>query len=225
MRARTKRIRGTVIKPFAWIAALLFAGAVQANPLVDKLVNQLEASPEGCTAVAARDRQRQQIEADLVRVKRTVPVPADVQFRVMDCEADGFVHQGKTVVLSTRLTRMNAAQRFFIIAHELGHVRLAHHGAIRSFVSDIVSTNPDEALARRQIASSLAKLSYQHEFDADAFAVRAMQQAGVDPDQAARIFDSIPDDSDNGTHPSAQRRAMAIRALMLKPVQGPGAPA
>lgn len=214
---------GFAIKPFAWIAALLFAGAVQANPLVDKLVNQLEASPEGCTAVQPRDHLRQQIEGDVARVKQTVPVPAGVLFRVMDCEADGFVYQGKTVVLSTRLSRMNPTQRFFIIAHELGHVRLAHHGAIRSFVADIVEEHPDEALARRQIASSLAKISYQHEFDADAFAVRAMQQAGLDVDQAARIFDSIPDDSDNGTHPSAQRRALAIRALMLKPQQGPGA--
>jgi Zn-dependent protease with chaperone function len=196
------------------------AGAVQANPLVDKLVSQLEASPAGCTAVSPRNAQRQLIESDVARFTKAVGIPDGIGFQVMDCEADGFVYQGSTVVLSTRLSRMNAAQRFFIVAHEMGHVRLGHHGAMRSFVARIVDQQPDESLARRQLASSLSDISHQHELDADAFAVRSMEKAGLDPEQAARIFDSIGSDKDNATHPSARRRAQAIRSRMHKPAEG-----
>ena len=187
---------------------------------MDKLVSQIEASPAGCTAVAPRQPQRQLIEADVARFAKTVGVPADVRIEVMDCEADGFVYQGRTVVLSTRLTRMNPAQRFFIIAHEMGHVQRGHHGAMRSFVAGIVDRNPEETRARRQLASSLSEISHQHEFDADAYAVQAMQTAGIDPEQAAAIFDSIGRDADNATHPSAKRRAQAIRALARRPSDG-----
>jgi Zn-dependent protease with chaperone function len=203
-------------KLFALLAALMFACAAHANPLVDKLVSQLEASPEGCSAVPSRDPQRQLIEADVARFSKVVAVPSDVHFDVMDCEADGFVYQGQTIYVSTRLARMNAAQRFFIIAHEMGHVKLGHHGAMRSFVAGIVGEQADESRARRQLVSSLSTISHQHELDADAFAVRAMQSAGLDPEQAARIFDSIGSDKDNATHPSARRRAAAIRSLALQ---------
>jgi len=205
--------QGFAIKPIVFVAALLLAGAAQANGLVDKLVSQLEASPAGCTAVPERQPQRQVIEADITRFTRAVSLPDGVGFQVLDCEADGFVHQGKTIVLSTRLARMNPQQRFFIIAHELGHVALGHHGAMRSFVARIVGDQPDESRARARLASGLAQISHQHEFDADAFAVRTMQAAGLDPEQAAWIFDSIASDKDNATHPSARRRALAIRAL------------
>lgn len=208
----------SAIKPFAIIAALWIASAAQANPLVDKLVSQIEASPAGCSAVSPRHPQRQLIESDIARFTKAVGVPQDIRFEVMDCEADGFVYQGKTVVLSTRLTRMSPAQRFFIVAHEMGHVRLGHHGAMRSFVARIVDQHPEEVLARRQLVSSLAEISYQHEFDADAFAVRAMDLAGLDAEQAAQIFDSIGHDKDNATHPAARRRAQAIRSSMRKVV-------
>jgi Zn-dependent protease with chaperone function len=193
---------------------------VHANPLVDKLVSQIEASPAGCSAVAARHPQRQVIEADVARFTKAVEVPENVRFQVMDCEADGFVYQGQTIVLSTRLARMNPQQRFFIIAHEMGHVRLGHHGAMRSFVARIVSDHPDEKLARAQLVSGLSQISHQHELDADAFAVRAMESAGLQPEQAAWIFDSIPSDKDNATHPSARRRAQAIRSMARPPQDG-----
>lgn len=205
---------GAAIKSIVVIAlTLLMAGAVQANPLVDKLVSSIEASPAGCKAVPGSHAQRRLMEADVARFRQKVPAATDVAFQVLDCEADGFVYQGETIVLSTRLARLNPQQRFFIIAHELGHLTLGHHGAMRSFVARIVDQQRDEARARAQLVSSLSAISHRHELDADAFAVRTMRAAGQDAEQAALIFDSIGDDRDNNTHPSARRRAAAIRAL------------
>lgn len=157
--------------------------------------------------------QRRLIESDIARVTKLVPVPEGVHFEVLDCPVDGFVHKGRTIVISARLSRMSAPQRFFIIAHEMGHLKLEHHAAILSFVARAVDASADEPAARARIASGLAAISHQAELDADAFAVRTMREAGMDPEEAARIFDSIGEGSDNGTHPSPGRRARAIRSL------------
>jgi Zn-dependent protease with chaperone function len=195
------------------LAALLIATAAHANPLVDKLVDQLEASPSGCGSVATAHPQRRLIESDIAKLSRLTAIPPGVRFEVLDCPVDGFVYKGQIIVISARLSRLSAPQRFFIIAHELGHLKLQHHAAIMSFVARAVSTSADETAARAAIASGLAAISRQAEFDADAFAVRLMREAGLDPEQAARIFDSIGEGADNGTHPSPGRRARAIRAV------------
>jgi predicted Zn-dependent protease len=144
-----------------------------------------------------------------------VQLPPGVRFEVLDCPVDGFVNKGRTIVISARLARMTPAQRFFIIAHELGHLKLQHHAAILSFVSRAVSSSSDETGARAFIASGLAAISHQAELDADAFAVRTMMDAGLDPDEAARIFDGMGEGADNGTHPSPGRRARSIRSAAL----------
>ena len=160
----------------------------------------------------ADNPQRQTIEADIARFSAVAPVPGDVRFQVLDCADDGFVYQGKTIVASTRLARLAEPQRFFILAHELGHVQLQHHAATNKFVAQVVEAAPDERSARARIASRLAAHSHQAELDADAYAVRVMRAAGIDPEYAAQLFDSIGEGKDNATHPSAGRRARAIRA-------------
>lgn len=192
---------------------MLASSIAQAHPLVEKIVEQLEASPSGCTAVAEQHPQRRLIENDIVEFRKVAPVPANVDFQVMDCTVDGFVHKGRTIVVSTRLSRLSAPQRFFILAHELGHLKLAHHMAISSFVARMVGSAPDESAARAAIAAGLSPISHRAELDADAFAARLMRQAGHDPEHAARLFDSIGEGVDNSTHPSAGRRARSIRSL------------
>lgn len=151
------------------------------------------------------------------RLYQATPVPEGVRFEVMDCSVDGFVHKGQTIVLSARLSRLSAAQRFFIVAHELGHLRLAHHAAVSSFVARAVSGAADEMAARAAVTSGLTPISHRNELDADAFAVRLMRDTGLNAEEAARLFDSIGEGQDNATHPSAGRRARAIRALISQP--------
>lgn len=198
----------------AAMASLVVGTAAHATALVDKIVNQLEASPSSCTAVAEGNAERQLIEADISRFLTVAEVPADVRFQVLDCPDDGFVHQGRTIVISTRLSRLPVAQRFFILAHELGHVLLQHHAATSRFVTEAIKGARDERTARARVYSGLAGISHQAELDADAYAVRLMRKAGVDPDQAASLFDSIGEGKDTKTHPSAGRRARSIRSTL-----------
>lgn len=187
--------------------------AAQANPLVDRLVGQLENSRAGCHDVAPEHPQRQLIESDIARFRSAVAVPEGVRFDVADCPMDGFVYGGRTVVLSIRMARLNEAQRFFILAHELGHVQLKHRAAFSSFVARVLGSTSDEQALRAGIESGLSAVSHQAEFEADAFAARTMRGAGQDPEQAARLFDTLGEGEDNRTHPAAGKRARAIRAI------------
>jgi Zn-dependent protease with chaperone function len=195
------------------VAALFIGSAAHASPLVERIVDELENSPVRCAKVAAEHPQRRLIEADIARFTQTVAVPPELGFEVLDCASDGFVHRGRTIVLSTRLSRLSVPQRFFIIAHELGHYRLQHRAAMSSFVSQAVGSSRDEASARAAVATGLSGVSHMAELDADAFAVKTMAASGHDPEHAARLFDSLGEGKDNTTHPSSGRRARAIRAL------------
>lgn len=142
-----------------------------------------------------------------------MPTAAGVRFDVLDCRADGFVHRGERIVISARLAQRPKAQRFFIMAHELGHLSLRHHAAMARFVADAVGRTADESAAGAVIDAGLTPLSRQAEFDADAYAAKLMRDSGLDPEDAARLFDGIGPGQDNRTHPSPARRARAIRAL------------
>ena len=183
------------------------------QPLAERILGQFEASPVGCAAVSADHPQRQVIEADIARFVEVAQVPDEVRFEVRNCVQDGFVFRGNTIVISSRLAARPAAQRFFIIAHEFGHLQLKHHGAVHSFVARLVTGAADEGSARALVASHLTSLSHRHEFEADAFAAQVMREAGHDPAQAARLFEDIGSNRDTTTHPSAMRRARAIRSL------------
>ena len=199
------------------LVAAFFTGAAHTGahtqPLAERILGQFEASPVGCAEVSADHPQRQVIEADIARFAERVQVPDPVRFEVRDCVQDGFVFRGNTIVISSRLAARPAAQRFFIIAHEFGHLRLKHHGAVHSFVARLVNGAADEGSARALVASHLTSLSHRHELEADAFSVQLMQEAGHDAGQAARLFEDIGSERDTATHPSAMRRARAIRAL------------
>jgi Zn-dependent protease with chaperone function len=192
----------------------MVAATAHAHPLVDQLVDKLEINLSTCTAAPASDPQRQLVEADIAAFRKAVSVPAGVAFEVHDCPMDGFVLKGQTIVLSSRLARLSAPQRFFIIAHELGHQRLQHRQAIGNFFSQVVGGSDRDALAvLANNSSGLTELSHRSELDADAFAVKTMFDAGMDAEDAARLFDSLGPGADNGTHPSFSRRAKAIRSL------------
>jgi len=203
------------------LAAIAHAHAhdVQADPLVDRIVAQLEASPSGCTGVAPDQPARLTIERDIAYFTKSVGRREGVHFEVMDCTVDGFVYKGRTIVVSTRLTRLPLPQRFFIFAHEMGHIALHHHAVVSSFVARAVSSTAGEAAARAAVASGLGAISRQNEFDADAYAVTLMREAGLDPEEAARLFDSIGEGLANATHPSPGNRGRAIRALLEKRTQ------
>lgn len=121
---------------------------------------------------------------------------------------DGQVADDRTIVLSVGLARLSPAQRYFIIAHEFGHVSLGHKAASGNVLASM--------LGRRSAAESggAAERAHRLEFEADAFAVRLMRSHGVDPREAVRLFEGLGEGEDSSTHPAYARRAKTLRELL-----------
>jgi Zn-dependent protease with chaperone function len=170
----------------------------------------------GCSAIAADHPQRQQIEDDIAGFMQAVPAAAEVRFEVQDCAMDGQLYNGKTIVLSVRLARLSQPQRFFIIAHEYGHYQLDHHSVMSGLLSRRAVHRHEEVAAAPGV-----ELAHRTEFEADAYAVRLMNANGLDPEDAALLFDSLGAGKDNNTHPAFARRGQAIRSVRasLMPAQ------
>lgn len=195
------------------------AAHAEAEGAVGRLVAMIEASPGGCREAGPATPGWPQLNADVEAVRRAVPEAAEVPIAVADCYWDGMVVAGERVVVSTRLARASAAQRFFIVAHELGHVAGRHHQAFGGFVERLLQDEggePGAAAALRRGAADV--LSRRHEEQADAFAVAAMRSAGLDVEEAARFWDDIARRgfATPPTHPAPAARAAAIRALAAR---------
>lgn len=191
------------------------------HPVVQRLVEMIEASPGACATLPSGHPQRRTIESDIARFRALVPQAHAVRFDVLDCYWDGLVERGERIVLSARLARATQAQRFFVIAHEFAHVALGHHAAIVDFVVGLLQAHAHDA---EKVAWAIAEhaaaapLSRRHEAEADAYATRLTIRAGLDIEQAARFFEQ------NAlalrTHPAPSARADAIRAIAARTVAG-----
>jgi len=191
------------------IATLAIAIALGTSACANPPEGSDRAKVAGCSAMWADNPQRQQIETDIADFVQAVPAAADVRFEVQDCLMDGQLYNGKTIVLSARLARLPQPQRFFIIAHEYGHYQLDHQTVMGSLLTRIAGHRRDDTAS----SPGVTELAHRSEFEADAYAVRLMHLHGMDPEDAAQLFDSLGTGKDNATHPAFGRRAHAIREV------------
>jgi Zn-dependent protease with chaperone function len=202
----SQALEGGRIKTIATLAIAIALGtSASAHPQGDATRVELP----GCRAISPDSAQRQRIEADIGDFVQAVPQSASVHFQVQDCDMDGQLYNGKTIVLSARLARLPQGQRFFIIAHEFGHHQLEHQALLGNLLARIAGRRGE-----RTGDADMTEIAYRTEFEADAFAVRMMHAQGVDPEDAALLFDSLGAGRDNATHPAFARRAQAIRDVI-----------
>ncbi len=195
------------------------AGAAPIAPVVAGLVALIEASADRCTPARVDSRDYRTLEADVARFRQAVPAAAEVPIELRECFWDGMVVRGERIVLSTRLARATPAQRFFVIAHEFGHLASQHHGRFAGLVEELLQRDgTPQAVATALRGGASAPLSRRNESEADTFAVQLMLQAGEDPEEAARFLDEAARFTapTGNSHPGPQSRAAAIRALTLR---------
>lgn len=188
---------------------------------VQRLVALMEVSPDTCVAADPSSDSYRTMQADVAAFRSRVPEAAEVPIDIGDCYWDGIVVQGGRIVLSTQLARATPAQRFFIVAHELGHVVRRHHDAMAALSRRLLELHGGEAAAAAAIrADAAAPLSRANEAEADDFAVRLMLRAGFDAEEAAQFWDQIDRQSasTSASHPPARLRATAIRRVAARAV-------
>ena len=125
-------------------------------------------------------------------------------FRVLDendVENAFALPGGYIYIFKALLEKLDDEEIAAILAHEVGHV-CARHGIKRlhsgigyQILQILVAGGARDAYTRRKSGEAFGQLmmanSREHEFEADALAVRYLERAGFDPEAMVRVLDKL----------------------------------
>jgi hypothetical protein len=107
-------------------------------------------------------------------------------------------------------------ERLLLLAHELGHVRLAHARALKALyhahIPDEVKPETTDKVAAALGADAHA-LSHRHEHEADAYGYTLVRGLGFGIDNAFALLTHQGLQIDTATHPGTRRRLAVLRSL------------
>ncbi len=120
------------------------------------------------------------------------------------------------IAASVAVGDLPEGERLLLLAHELGHVRLAHARALkalyRTHIADEVrpeTTNHVGAALGREAHA----LSHRHEHEADAYGYALVRTLGFGIDNAFALLTRQGMQHDSATHPGTRRRLAQLRLL------------
>jgi hypothetical protein len=120
------------------------------------------------------------------------------------------------IVVSQAVGDLPEGERLLLLAHELGHVRLAHARALKALyrthipgeVRPETTDGVGAALGRQAHA-----LSHRHEHEADAYGYALVRTLGFGIDNALALLTRQGMQHDSATHPGTRRRLAQLRLL------------
>lgn len=120
------------------------------------------------------------------------------------------------IAVSQAVGDLPEGERLLLLAHELGHVRLAHARALKALYRTHIpgevrpeTTNPVGAALGRQAHA----LSHRHEHEADAYGYALVRTLGFGIDNAFALLTRQGMQHDSATHPGTRRRLAQLRML------------
>ena len=124
------------------------------------------------------------------------------------------------IVANASLADMPEGERLFVLAHELGHLINGHWSHLgsafkRRIPGEVARPHTDEVAAL--LGPELSALAHRHEYDADAYGLRAVQQLGFGLDAALASFLRHGVQQDTATHPSTRKRVAHLRVIEKGP--------
>jgi hypothetical protein len=120
------------------------------------------------------------------------------------------------IAVSQAVGELPEGERLLLLAHEIGHVRLAHARALKALYRTHIpgETRPE---ATNGIGAALGPqahaLSHQHEFEADAYGYALVRSLGLGIDNAFALLTRQGVQHDSATHPGTRRRLAQLRML------------
>jgi Peptidase family M48 len=107
-------------------------------------------------------------------------------------------------------------ERLLLLAHELGHLRLGHPGALKALYhahipGEVLREVTDRAAAA--LGPDAHALSHRHELEADAYGYTLVRSLGFGLDNAFSLLMRQGMQIDSATHPGTRRRLAQLRAL------------
>lgn len=141
---------------------------------------------------------------------------AGVELRVVQGPVVAECLFGRMVVVNASLADWPEGERLFVLAHEIGHLingHWAHLGsAFRKHIPGEVHQEHTDAV-HAMIGPEMSALAHRHEFDADAYGFRAIQQLGFGLDVVLASFMRHGVQHDTATHPGTRKRLAHLRVL------------
>lgn len=135
---------------------------------------------------------------------------------------------GKGLAVGESVGDLPEGERLLLLAHELGHVRLAHAQVLKALYRKHIpgevrpeTTDPVAAA----LGAEAHVLSHRHELEADAYGYTLVRALGFGLDNAMGLLTRQGVQHDSATHPATRRRLAQLRALEMRLVQHAVSPA
>jgi Zn-dependent protease with chaperone function len=132
------------------------------------------------------------------------------------------------VAVSESVGDLPEGERLLLLAHELGHVRLAHARSLKALYRKHIpgEVRPDTTdPAAAALGAEAHVLSHRHELEADAYGYTLVRALGFGLDNAFALLTRQGVQHDSATHPATRRRLAQLRALEMRLVEQTVSPA
>jgi len=123
---------------------------------------------------------------------------------------------GHVVVANESLADLPEPMRLFVLAHEIGHAVLKHRQQMAALYATRMPGEIDAvkvAATGDDLAIAAARLSRQHEFEADAFAYQTLRPLGYGFADVVGALTAFGMQPDTATHPGTGKRIAHLRSL------------
>lgn len=176
---------------------------------------QLDALTEAEVDPASPEAQR--VRASFEKVQSVLSMPVDTRLIVVRAPLLAVCLMGKVIAANVSLADLSEAERMFVLAHELGHVAHGHWqqlGALyKHHIPGEVVKEKTDAVAGI-LGREASELSHQHEYEADAFALRLLRRMGESDETPVVLFQQhLPMVKATATHPGTHQRLAHLRNL------------
>jgi predicted Zn-dependent protease len=202
---------------FIWVA--LAGGVARGEDIVQVLERSQQVRMDKLQAAPADSARAQKVRASFETLRGRLGLGLKVELRVVRGDVLAEALHGDVVIVNEAIGGWPEQERLFVLAHELGHVALGHwsqmSGMYQKWVPGRVTQEQTDAVASL-LGREASALAYQHEYEADAFAARALEALGISQQEVFSIFMRLGSRKDTATHPGTQRRLASLRAGVIK---------
>jgi hypothetical protein len=197
------------------IGVALAAGGARGEDITQVLERSQNVRLERFSPAPVESERAQKVRDSFDTLVRTLGLDGAAELRVVRGDTVAETLRGHLVIANEGLGDWPEEGRLCVLAHELGHVALAHWAQMgvmyQKWVPGSVTADQTDPVAGR-LGREASGLAYQQEYEADAFALRTLEGLGVQRDAVFSALMRMGASRDTATHPGTQRRLAALRA-------------
>ena len=199
------------------VFGLLLATTPTFGETIDQVLQRSQLKRlESMVPSPAGDARAAVIRASFSRLRAAEPAAAQVALVVVQGGVVAECLFGRVIVADVSLAEMPEGERLFVLAHELGHIAHGHWAHFSSVFrqhipGEVVQAHTDAVAPL--LGAEMSALSHRHEYDADAYGMRALRQFGFGFETVLASFMRHGVTHDTATYPGTRKRVAHLRAV------------